>query len=253
MKIECFDEIDSTNLELKRRLVSGGEHGTIVTADHQTAGRGRLGRQWTEEKGRALTFSILLEPKVPLTETSRFSFVAAVSVAEGIRDVTGLPAMLKWPNDVLVNGKKVCGILLELVAEMAQVQFLIAGIGINVNQKPEDFPEEVREKATSLAICSGHNWARADILEGVLRQLEQNVQLIQQQGFEEIRRKWEALSCVTGQEIQVVQYGKPVLQGIAEGIDDNGSLLVRTAEGTCSVVTGDVSIRDKDGGYHWNA
>lgn len=252
MEIRCFEEIDSTNLELKRQLLAGGKNGSVVTADHQTAGRGRLGRQWTEEKGSALTFSVLLEPGVPLEQTSRYSFVMAVSVAEGIADVTGMKALLKWPNDVLVEGKKVCGILLELVAEMAQVQYIIAGIGINVNQKPEDFSEEVREKAASLAMLKGEPFARADVLEGVLRRIEENVQLMQMVGFEPIRTKWDALSCVNGKEIQVVQYGRPVVQGLAEGIDENGALLVRTSDGMQTVVTGDVSLRDKDGGYNWN-
>jgi len=249
LTVQVYTSVDSTNQEARRLILQGLGQGTVIVADTQTAGRGRLGRHWESPQGTGIWFSLILEPGVSLQETSQYSFVMAVAVAEGIRQATGLDAVVKWPNDVLLDGKKICGILLELVAEMTQVHQLIVGIGINANQKITDFPPEVQAKATSLAIAAGRSVQRADVLCAVLRAVEVNCQLLQQQGFAAIRDKWTALSCVVGQAVRVVRQGDTLLTGIAEGLDLDGALLVRTAQGVERVLAGDVSLRALDGSY----
>lgn len=247
--IFCFDEIDSTNLEARRKILKGHGNGTVIVSEMQSAGKGRLGRHWESPKGTGIWFSVILEPGVSLQETSQYSFVMAVAVAEAIRKVTGLPAELKWPNDILIDGKKVCGILLELVAELTQVQQLIVGIGVNANQEMTDFPEDVRKKATSLAVVSGETVKRTELLGTILEKIQENCILLEKKGFKEIRTKWMDLSCVIGKEVQVVKSGDVLLYGIAEGIDESGALLVQTESGTEHIIAGDVSLRAKNGEY----
>lgn len=248
-RIFCHSEIDSTNQEARRLILQGYGQGTVIVAEQQNAGRGRLGRHWESPGGTGIWFSVILEPAVSLQETSHYSFVTAVAVAEGIRQATGLPAQVKWPNDILIDGKKVCGVLLELVAEMTRVHQLIVGIGINANQKPADFPEEVRKKATSLAIETGHPVQRCAVLCAVLRCLEENCRLMEQQGFAAIRQKWAELSCVIGREVQVLRQGETVLYGMATGLAEDGALVVQTGNGEERIVAGDVSLRAADGSY----
>lgn len=248
-RVFCHDELDSTNLEARRLILQGCGQGTVIVAECQTAGRGRLGRHWESPKGTGIWFSVILEPGVSLQQTSQYSFVTAVAVAEAIRQTTVLQAEVKWPNDVLIGGRKVCGILLELVAEMAQVQQLIAGIGINANQQLEDFPPEVQARATSLAMEQGHPVRRTEILCAVLQKLQENCQLLEKDGFDAIRSKWTALSCVIGKEIQIVRQGNTLLTGKAIGLDADGALLVQTPQGVESVLAGDVSLRAADGSY----
>ncbi len=248
-QIFCYEELDSTNLEARRLILQGHGQGTVIVAERQTAGRGRLGRPWESPSGTGIWFSVILEPGVSLQQTSSYSFVMAVAVAEGIRQATGLEAQVKWPNDVLLQGKKVCGILLELVAEMSQVHQLIAGIGINANQQLTDFPEEVRQKAISLAVAAGHPVQRTSVLCAVLQKIEENCVLLEQQGFDAIREKWLSLSCVIGKEVQIVRQGDAILTGTAVGLGSDGSLQVQTAQGIEQVVAGDVSLRAVDGSY----
>lgn len=244
-----YDTIDSTNLEAKRLLQAGeAGHGTVLVAQTQTAGKGRLGRAWDSVQG-GIWCSVILEPNVPPEEMSRYSFVMAVAVAEGIRQSTGLAAEVKWPNDVLLHGKKICGILLELVAVKHQPMRLIAGFGINANQALDDFPAEVQQKATSLAIEAGHPVDRAQVLEAILARLDANSALLEQQGFEPVRETWMALSCVIGKEVQIVQQGNTMLAGTAIGLADDGALQIQTAHGIETIIVGDVSLRGKDGRY----
>lgn len=248
-QIFCYEEIDSTNLEARRLILQGYGQGTVIVAKHQTAGRGRLGRHWESPAGTGIWFSVILEPKVDLQRTSQYSFVIAVAVAQGIRAATGLPAQVKWPNDILIGGKKVCGILLELVAEMRQVHQLIVGIGINANQEQRNFPEEMQMKATSLAMEQGQSVRRTEVLCAVLQAIEENYDLLEEKGFDAIRQKWMKLSCVIGREVQVVHQDKSILSGIAVGLADDGALQVRTEQGMELVTVGDVSLRAADGSY----
>ena len=247
--IKHYDSIDSTNLEARRLIGQNCGHGTVVTAESQTDGKGRLGRAWNSARGAGLWFSVVLEPRIPVHQVSLYSFAAAVSVAEGIQLSTGLSSQVKWPNDVLLKGRKVCGILLELVAERNQPVRVIIGIGINANQQMEDFPEDVQHKAVSLAMETGKSVDRQQVLDAVLERLAFYSAELEQNGFAAIRETWTALSCVSGKAVQIVQQGKPVLYGTALGLDDDGALLVQTEQGTERITAGDVSLRAADGGY----
>ncbi len=247
--IKQYDTIDSTSLEARRLIHQGSGHGTVVTAQSQTAGRGRLNRTWDSAKGAGIWFSVVLEPKVPMEQMSLYSFVAAVAVAEGICETSGLTVQVKWPNDVLVNGRKVCGILLELVAERNQPVRLIIGIGINATQQLTDFPEEVQRKATSLAMETGRAIDRQQVLEAVLRWLNVCSAQLETEGFAPVRERWQELSCINGKHIQIVRQGEALLYGTALGLADDGALLVQTETGVERVMAGDVSLRAADGSY----
>ena len=248
-QIIYYDAVDSTNQEARRLILQGCGQGTVIVANMQTAGKGRLGRHWESPAGTGIWSSLILEPEVGLQQTSLYSFVIAVAVAEGIGEATGLRAEIKWPNDILIGGKKVCGILLELVAEMMQVHQLIVGIGINANQQLEDFPPEVQLKGTSLAIALGHSVNRSAVLGTVLTKVQEACLLLEQEGCAAIREKWIALSCVIGKEVQIMRQGKALLTGVVEGLGSDGALLVQTEHGLEEIIAGDVSLRAADGSY----
>lgn len=247
--IHYLDSIDSTNSEAKRLALAGAREGTVVLAEVQTAGKGRLGRSWTSSGQKGIWCSVLLTPPVNIAQVGQYSFVAAVAVAEGIAAATGLPVEIKWPNDVLINRKKVCGVLLELVAELEQVDTLIVGFGVNVNQELADFPEEVQHKATSLAILSGKRVNRVEVLSKILNALQENYQLMEQEGFEPIRQKWLQRCCLLGQEVVISGNGRQIMEGILAGLRADGALLLETAEGQQAILSGDVSLRSPGSQY----
>lgn len=247
--IKQYDTIDSTSLEARRLIGQGYGHGMVISARTQTAGRGRLNRAWDSAEDAGIWFSAVLEPEVPMEQMSLYSFVAAVAVAEAIREVTGISVQLKWPNDVLAGGRKLCGILLELVAERNQPLRIIMGIGINASQQISDFPEEVQKKATSLAMETGRVIDRQQVLDAVLKKLAVYSAELEKNGFSAIKDRWTELSCIRGKGVQILQQGKPVLYGTAIGIADDGVLLIQTEQGIERIVAGDVSLRAADGGY----
>lgn len=153
--VEAHEAIGSTNERAKELARQGAPEGLLVTAEQQTAGKGRLGRPWQTPAGRALALSLLLRPLIPPTLAPRLTLVAAVAVAEAVRAETGLPVGIKWPNDLQVAGRKLCGILTEMEAEIEQVRFVVLGIGLNVNQTVAEFPPELRETATSVRLAIG--------------------------------------------------------------------------------------------------
>ena len=248
-----FDTLDSTNLEAKRMIqdhtTAQSMHGTIITAELQTGGKGRLGRAWESPKGTGLWFTAVIEPRTTLAEASLYSFVAALSVAEAISQTTGLSPKLKWPNDVLLQGRKLCGILLELIPYDKTTYYLAIGIGINVYQTKEEFPPELQEKAISLAMSSNQHIDRTLLLNNILQQLQKNCALLETQGFAPVREQWIARSAIIGMEVSVQQHGTPLYTGIAEDIAMDGSLLVRTKDGLQTVTAADVSLRSRDGNY----
>ncbi len=252
-QIIAFDTLDSTNLEAKRMLqdltAEQSLHGVVITAEQQTGGKGRLGRAWVSPAGTGLWFTAMLQPKLPMEQASLLSFTAAISVAEAIQQTTGLSVKLKWPNDVLLDGRKLCGILLELIPYNKTEYYIAMGIGINMHQQKEAFPPELQDKATSIAMASEQTINRDVLLETILHQLQKNCVLLEAQGFAPIRDQWKAWSAIIGQEVSVQQYGKELYTGIAEDIAMNGCLLVRTADGLQTVTAADVSIRSKTGEY----
>ncbi|MBQ2136688.1 MAG: biotin--[Selenomonas sp.] len=246
-RIICHEEIDSTNNAAKRLAREGAEEGTVVVAESQTGGKGRLERQFFSPKGKGIWFSVVLRPKFLPQEAPKCTLLAAVAVARAMTEF-GLKPGIKWPNDLLYDNKKLVGILTEMSAEMDGINYIVIGIGINVNIAPEEFPEELRSVATSLSQMKGANLPRVKFLQAVLRALDDLYAKVQVEGFAPVLKEWRQYSITLGQEVKVigVRDGE-VYYGKAVDIDDEGALLVDTAEGRQRVLAGDVSIRPKNG------
>lgn len=253
-KIHCYQEVTSTNTVAKELAQKAADRqakqGIVVTAENQTAGKGRLGRPWTSAQGTGICCSVVLAPMMTLAEASRFSFIAATAIAEGVRRYTGLDVQIKWPNDLVLNGRKICGILVEMVAEAEHVDYFVLGFGLNVNQTSADFPQEIAQKATSLAIQSGVKIDRMALLCQILLSIEEHLALYQSQGFAPIRQKWLASACFLGEKVVIRQQERIIDEGTVQGIDEDGALLLERPDGqTVRILAGDVSLRQADGRY----
>ena len=246
-RIICHEEIDSTNNEAKRLAMEGAAEGTVVVAESQTGGKGRLERQFFSPKGKGIWFSVVLRPKFLPQEAPKCTLMAAVAVARAMTEF-GLKPGIKWPNDLLYDNKKLVGILTEMSAEMDGINYIVIGTGINVNIAPEEFPEELRSVATSLSQMKGANLPRVKFLQAVLRALDDLYAKVQVEGFAPVLKEWRQYSITLGQEVKVigVRDGE-VFYGKAADIDDEGALLVDTAAGRQRVLAGDVSIRPQSG------
>ena len=237
----CFESIDSTNEEAKRRGEAGAPDGSIYVADNQTNGKGRRGRTWLSPSGEDIFFTILLRPDLPLNSVSMLTLVAASAVAEAVDKVTGQECQIKWPNDIMVNGRKLVGILTELSASMEKIDYIIMGIGINTGMERADFPEAFREGATSFR-AEGVHVSRKTLLAAVLSELEKEYAVAETEGFARVLDNWRNLSCTLGQNVRVV-LGTNSYTGKAVDIDKDGCLLVDTGNEVNRVIAGDVSIR----------
>ncbi len=240
-----LDETGSTNIDAKRYAEEGEPHGTTVVAEKQNAGRGRRGKYWESPPGSAIYMTIMLKPDFEPDKASMLTLVMALSVAQAITEATGLKAGIKWPNDVVVNKKKVCGILTELDAETDYIRHVVIGVGINVNNAaPEEFPEEIRQTATSLRIESGTGFSRAELLRHVLERFEENYDTFVT--TLDLRLLIEAYSQYLlnlNAEVNVLD-PKGSYTGIARGISTTGELLVEKENGEMKTVyAGEVSVR----------
>lgn len=237
--------VSSTN-DLAKKLSSQGvgvSDGSIVVAEEQTGGRGRLGREWFSLKYKAICFSLILFPPVNPSEVAQVTMVTAVALAVAIRKETGAPVGIKWPNDLMVGGKKLCGILAELGAEIDKINYLVVGAGININQVLREFPEEVREIATSLKIEIGSTVNRVKLLQAVLSEFERWYRIWLKKGFSEILVKWKEMSVSLHRPVRIYAMDKSWV-GWAEDVDQDGALLLRLPDGELQrVVVGDVSLR----------
>lgn len=238
--LHCSAELPSTNDRARELADEGAVHGEVVIAESQTAGRGRRGRTWSSPAGRNLYLSVILRPSLPPQRAPELTLVASVAACEACRKA-GVDTGIKWPNDLLVGGRKVAGILTELSAEADAVHWVILGLGVNLNSGPEDFPEGLRDVATSLAIERGQPVPRALFAAALLSELEQWLDLHAAEGFEPIRAAWRERSVTLGREVRVDGDGGEIA-GVAEDIDAAGALLVRSAAGLCRVVAGDVRL-----------
>lgn len=235
-----LEEVDSTNLEAKRMAQNGCAHGLLVVGEHQTMGRGRRGRAWSDEAGENLCISLVLRPPVASELAPRYPLAAALGLYEALLSL-GVKTGVKWPNDLLYEGKKLSGILLEAGMSDAGL-FFVAGIGVNVNQSA--FEGELRDTATSLRLASGRVWERETVLCAALHALEPAFLLCEtDRGFETLLARYGEASCTLGQEVDVFG-AKTSFLGVAEALDPLGRLLVRTEDGELAVVdAGDVSLR----------
>ena len=234
------DVVDSTNrlaIELAR---GGAAEGTSVVAEKQTAGRGRLGRVWESPPGLNLYLSVVLRPALSPVEVPRLTLAAAVAVADAIVAATGLDPAITWPNDVLLGGRKVAGILTEPEAEAERVRFVVVGIGVNLNSLEIDFPPELRDKATSLAIAAGRGVDRAAFTGALLGTLDEVYGEMLRSGFGGLRARYESFHTLPGRRV-VVGGGRPIT-GVVRGIDEAGALLVETADGVERILSGEVTL-----------
>lgn len=238
--LHYYEEIDSTNDRAKELAEEGAAHGEVVVAELQRAGRGRRGRKWSSPAGRNLYLSAILRPELAPTRAPELTLVAALAVCDALRQA-GVDAGIKWPNDVLVGGKKIAGILTELSAEPDHVHWVVLGIGVNLNARREDFPAELQGEATSVLIERGQPAPRALFAAALLQTLEQWLEVHQEQGFDAIREAWRSRSVTLGREVRV-RMGDRDVDGVAEDLDESGALLVRTAAGLTRVMTGDVVL-----------
>ena len=240
--IRVFEETTSTNDVIEKLARDGVKEGVVVFAESQTKGRGRLGRKWMSPTHKGLWFSILLRPKLSPQETTQLTVASATALRRAIKTVTGLLADIKWPNDLLIGGKKVVGILTEMNAEVDRVRHVILGIGVDVNQSADEFPVELRKIATSLKIEAGVEISRAELATEILRELDADYARICGGKFSQLADEWEAGCATIGKNVSV-QMGVRLIRGCAEALDDDGALLVRTEHGHLErIIGGDVTL-----------
>ena len=221
-----LESTQSTNEEAKKIAREGAEEGTIVVAEEQITGHGRLARGFYSPFAKGIWFSLILRPKFFPMEASKCTLLAAVGVCRGIRRMGLADAGIKWPNDILVHGKKLVGILTLMSASMEKIDYIIMGIGINTGIKKNEFPEDFREGATSF-LNEGINVSRKDLLAAILGELEKEYSIAQNEGFDKVLDDWRALSVTLGQEVRVI-FGDDSYTGKAVDIDRDGCLLVNT-------------------------
>ncbi len=240
--IQVYKETTSTNDVIERLARDGVREGVVVFAESQTRGRGRLGRKWVSPAHKGLWFSILLRPDMHPQETTQLTVVSATALRRAIIAQTGLQPEIKWPNDLLIGGKKVAGILTELSAELDRVKYITLGIGVDVNVAAEELPPEVRKIATSLKIEAGRHISRVELAATILRELDKDYARICTGKFSEVADEWEASCATIGRQV-TVQMGDRKISGCAESLDEDGTLLVRTEHGHLErVIGGDVTL-----------
>jgi BirA family biotin operon repressor/biotin-[acetyl-CoA-carboxylase] ligase len=238
--LHCREEVSSTSDLAKELAEAGAAHGEVVIAERQTAGRGRRGRGWSSPPGKNLYFSVVLRPDLPPQRAAEITLVASVALCRAVREA-GVAAGIKWPNDLVVGGRKLCGILTEMAADPDRVQWVVLGVGVNLNARPEDFPDEFRAVATSLAAERGRPVPRALFTAAALSLLEEWLDRHAAEGFGPVREEWRALSDTLGRAVRV-RVGDEEVEGVAEDVDEAGALLVRSGGGLRRVLSGDVTM-----------
>jgi BirA family biotin operon repressor/biotin-[acetyl-CoA-carboxylase] ligase len=222
----------------------GVKEGAVVFAEAQTGGRGRLGRKWLSPPRQGLWFSVLLRPALRPQEATQLTIASATALRRAIKTVTGRLPEIKWPNDLLLDGKKVVGILTEMSAEVDCVRYVILGIGVDVNQDAAEFPADLRRIATSLKLAAGRKISRAELAVEMLRELDADYARIGAGKFSQLADEWETGCATLGKNVSV-QMGARKIRGCAEALDDDGALLVRTEHGHLERITGGDVTLDK--------
>lgn len=237
-----FDTIDSTNTKAQELAEKGYQSGTLVVADKQESGKGRRGRSWVSPSGTGIFMTLMIKPDINPNNASMLTLVAALAVAKAITSVTGEEAMIKWPNDIVVNGKKVCGILTEMNAQFDYINHIVVGIGINVHN--ESFPEEISQMASSLMIeAGGKRFHRAQIIAETMSYFEQYYDtFLKTQDLSALVREYDKLLVNRNKSVRVLDPKEP-FDGKAMGITPKGELIVDTWESRKLVSSGEVSVR----------
>ena len=232
--------VTSTNEIAKKMAYQGAATGTVVVAEEQTGGRGRLERSFFSPKGKGILFSVILHPQCSAKDAPKFTLMAAVAVARAMERLNLRPE-IKWPNDIMFDGRKLVGILTEMSAEIGHVNYIVVGIGINVNFSREDFPESIREIASSLSEIAGEELNRAAVFRAVLEEFEK---LYTENNFDEVFKLWRKYNITLGKKVTVFSADTgDIFSGTAVDINEDGALIVDTDGKRKTVYAGDVSIR----------
>jgi BirA family biotin operon repressor/biotin-[acetyl-CoA-carboxylase] ligase len=243
-QLHHFYKIGSTNTSAMAAAAGGAPEGSVFLAEEQTAGRGRGAHSWLSARSDGIYCSVVLRPLLPPSEALVISLAAGLAMRAAIEQVnTRVSADLKWPNDVLIEGKKVCGILTEMNAEATRVRYVVVGVGINVNQA--SFPKELEGEATSLRLVTGSEWSRVELTAALLKSLDREYRLLMQQGDARqsiLRRFAEQSSWVSGKQVRIEENGS-IVEGMTEGLDERGFLQMRTAQGLQTILSG--TVREK--------
>lgn len=237
-----YDALPSTNLQAKLDAENGAVQGTLLVADMQTAGRGRRGRSWSSPGGTNAYFTLIIKPDFRVELASMVTLVMGLAVADGIRKTCGVEAYIKWPNDIVIGGKKVCGMLAEMSVERDYIHYVVIGVGINVGLQA--FPPEIADVATCLQEECGYRVSRAELVANVMKEFESSYEIFQREGsLKGLMEHYNNLLVNRDREVRVLEPGAE-FQGISKGINDTGELLVEKEDGTISkVYAGEVSVR----------
>ena len=240
--IHVFQETTSTNDVIEKLARDGAREGVAVFAESQTRGRGRLGRQWVSPAGKGLWFSVLLRPELTPQAVTRLTVASATALVRAIQAQTGLTLEIKWPNDILIRGRKVAGILTELSAELDRVKYVVLGVGVDVNLGAAEFPADLRKSATSLKLESGRMISRPELAVAVLRELDEDYARISDSRFAALADEWEAHCSTLGRDV-VIRIGERRIHGRAESLGEDGALLLRTDHGHLErIIGGDLTL-----------
>ena len=240
--LRVFEQTTSTNDVVEKLARDGVREGVVVFAESQTQGRGRLGRKWVSPAHQGLWFSILLRPDFRPQMATQLTVASATALRRAIELQTGLAPEIKWPNDILLGGKKLAGILTELSAELDRVRYVILGIGVDVNLAATEFPADLRKTATSLRIETGRPVSRSELAVHILRELDRDYARVCAGQFTRVADEWEAHCSTIGREV-TVQLGTRRVRGCVESLDDDGALLLRSEHGHLERITGgDVTL-----------
>jgi len=236
-EIIYYTKTTSTNDMAIQLAENGAEEGTLIVAEEQTSGKGRRGRSWLSPERSSILASLILHPDVDIKKAGIITMISGIAITKSIRDLVQLPAFIKWSNDVVINNRKVSGILVEAKIEK-KIKFVVAGIGVNVNTSKDQFPTEIREIATSLSIESGRNLSRIYLLQEILKQFEYRYLRLKDNDFSD---EWKSLSNMMGSYIEI-NTSDGMISGTAMDVDDTGALMIRLDTGQIRrIVSGEVS------------
>ena len=241
-KVLYFDETGSTNTEAKQAAEAGAPHGTLAVADYKNMGKGRRGRMWTSPRGVGVRMSLMIRPEIHPSAASMLTLVAALGVSEGIGKTCGLETQIKWPNDIVADGKKICGILTEMSTELECINYVVTGMGINANM--EELPEEIKDVATSILLQTGKRVKRSQLIGAVMESYEKYYNVFMESGnMSGLLDVYNSHLANMQRSVRVLQPGSEYV-GTALGINDAGELLVKTEDGAVhQVISGEVSVR----------
>jgi len=240
--IAYFRETDSTNLRAKSLASDGAPEGTVVVAESQTQGRGRRGRSWFSPSGEGIYTSIILRPSISPNEAPKLTLMASVAVAETLLSMTSLNINIKWPNDILVKGRKIAGILTEISMEMDRIDYIVIGVGINVNTHRKSLPTDIRDIATSVFMETGKPFPRIALLRAYLEWLEIYYETFKTKGFEPVMNRWKTLADIIGHRVSVDMIDR-VRVGEVLDVDKDGFLILKEQGGALErIISGDVTL-----------